>query len=696
MTPMEKSPSERLLAVGRGKSSNLGLVALEYVDWPALVALSSEPIEAAIQHAEFMALPKVERNRLKKAPFVSFGVFEGGVRNKESVASRSAAQLDYDQQTADLFRRLEEEELTGGVVPFAYVGHTTRSHTDEAPRLRLMVPFSRDVTPDEYPRCVRAIHNLLNAPEIDKGSLEPSRLMYLPVVNKGAPFWHWQSLGNGYVDPDYLLSLEPEEESAEEPSDLDIALAETPRTFYQRVNTLAMKSFSAWVPALFPEAQPYKQGGYRITSASLGRSLEEDISIVAEGIKDFGVADQGDKRDGKRTPIDLVLEWRETKDASEAANWICEQLGVEPSGLGGKSKAPKAVNSAFVPAADFAAAQSIEWHIKHIIQKKGLVIVYGDPGSSKSFFVLDMVAHIARGIPWRGNRVKQSKVAYIAAEGVSGFGNRLAAYAKHHAIELTDLPILVRGGAMDLKNEFLEISAQVNAIGNVGVVVIDTLAAVTAGANENTSEDMGAAIDAAQRIIENTGATVILIHHTNKMGDIRGWSGVGAAVDNKIRIERKDDLRTAHIEKQKEGRDGQAFGYRLAVIELYKDEDGDPVTSCAIEECADEAPNTRTAKRERKPRVGDFETSHNFRVQRGYLKTLEHAIYLSPKKEMTLKEAIEAIQSSLTHNPEKFENWPNTSNVKKSIASLADHGKISIDLGVIRLPDDWSDVSEAR
>jgi hypothetical protein len=63
---------------------------------------------------------------------------------------------------------------------------------------------------------------------------------------------------------------------------------------------------------------------------------------------------------------------------------------------------------------------------------------------------------------------------------------------------------------------------------------------------------------------------------------------------------------------------------------------------------------------------------------------------------MTLKEAIEAIQGSLTHNPEKFENWPNASNVKKSIASLADHGRISIDLGVVRLPDDWSDVSEAR
>ena len=351
--------------------------------------------------------------------------------------------------------------------------------------------------------------------------------------------------------------------------------------------------------------------------------------------------------------------------------------------------------AAFVPAAQFASRQRVEWHIKHILPEKGLVVIYGDPGSSKSFFALDMVAHVARGIEWRGHRVRQSKVAYIAAEGVAGFGNRLAAYAKHHDISLDDLPVLVRGGAMDLKTEFLDISEQVNAIGDVGIVVIDTLAAVTPGSNENTSEDMGAAIDAAQRIIESTGATVILIHHTNKMGDIRGWSGFGAAVDNKIRIERKDDVRTAHIEKQKEGRDGQAFGYRLVVVDLYVDEDGDTVTSCAVDPCAEEAPNTRKAKKERKPRAGDFETSDNFRVGRAYLKTLTEVFRKTGKKEISVKEAITFIQGSLTHNPDELENYPHPSNVKKTLTSLADVSKISMLLGRISLPEDWSDVSEA-
>ncbi|WP_420956606.1 DUF5906 domain-containing protein [Burkholderia gladioli] len=106
--------------------------------------------------------------------------------------------------------------------------------------------------------------------------------------------------------------------------------------FYKNVNDAAMKAFGHWVPVLFPEAIPYR-GGFRVTSASLGRALEEDISIVADGIKDFGVADMGDAREGGRTPIDLVIEWMKgatPPSAREAARWLCDRMGVTPEALG--------------------------------------------------------------------------------------------------------------------------------------------------------------------------------------------------------------------------------------------------------------------------------------------------------------------------------------------------------------------------
>jgi P4 family phage/plasmid primase-like protien len=112
--------------------------------------------------------------------------------------------------------------------------------------------------------------------------------------------------------------------------------------FFGRVNETALQSLGSWVPALFPSAREYGDG-YRVSSIDLQRDLEEDLSIVPDGIVDFGIADMGDARQGKRTPIDLVLEWAPVQfddpfDAPikpfEAALWLCDQLDTKKEELG--------------------------------------------------------------------------------------------------------------------------------------------------------------------------------------------------------------------------------------------------------------------------------------------------------------------------------------------------------------------------
>lgn len=118
----------------------------------------------------------------------------------------------------------------------------------------------------------------------------------------------------------------------------------TPRSdedFFGRVNDAAMGNLASWVPGLMPNAREYHDG-YRVAQADLGRPhLQEDLSILPAGIKDFGVADQGDERFGGRTPIDLVLEWAHLSmddlaimSAYEAAIWLCDQLGTPREELG--------------------------------------------------------------------------------------------------------------------------------------------------------------------------------------------------------------------------------------------------------------------------------------------------------------------------------------------------------------------------
>lgn len=103
-----------------------------------------------------------------------------------------------------------------------------------------------------------------------------------------------------------------------------------PSDFFRRVNEAALARLDAWVSTLFPGARHQPgTGAYRVSSRQLGRNLQEDLSIAPTGIVDFGVADMGDPRGGKRTPIDLVQEYGGAPDVREASRWLCEQLGID-------------------------------------------------------------------------------------------------------------------------------------------------------------------------------------------------------------------------------------------------------------------------------------------------------------------------------------------------------------------------------
>ena len=98
---------------------------------------------------------------------------------------------------------------------------------------------------------------------------------------------------------------------------------------FKAVNDEAMRRLEAWVRELFPTAkQQAGTGAWRVPSRDLGRQLEEDLSIAPSGIVDFGIHDQGDPREGRRTPIDLVMEYGGAPDATQAARWLADRLGM--------------------------------------------------------------------------------------------------------------------------------------------------------------------------------------------------------------------------------------------------------------------------------------------------------------------------------------------------------------------------------
>jgi hypothetical protein len=229
------------------------------------------------------------------------------------------------------------------------------------------------------------------------------------------------------------------------------------------------------------------------------------------------------------------------------------------------------------------------WFIHGVLPAAELAVMYGASGSGKSFMALDMAMAVARGEPWRGCKVKQGTVAYIAAEGANGMRKRLAAYAHQYHLDPDDVPIYVLDAAPDFlkQKDIADLIRGIKALGQVDLIIVDTLACVTAGANENSGEDMGLALAHCRVIHRHTGAMVELIHHSGKDADrgARGWSGLRAAADAEFEItcDFEQKKRQLRVSKQKDGEDGGEFGFRLLTVLLGHDEDGEDVTSCIVE-----------------------------------------------------------------------------------------------------------------
>lgn len=241
-----------------------------------------------------------------------------------------------------------------------------------------------------------------------------------------------------------------------------------------------------------------------------------------------------------------------------------------------------------IDATEFANRPLPGWIVRDVLPKAELVVLFGESTAGKSFIALDMVEAIARGLPWRGKRVKQGRVAYVVAEGGGGFSKRLKAYEIENRVDHVGVPLGIIHAAPNLieQGDAVEVCKQIVAWGGADVVVVDTFAKTMVGGNENAGEDVGRALANCSGIHRATGAVVILVHHAGKDATkgARGWSGLKAAADAEIEVVRGPTGRAMRTSKQKDGEDGMAWGFDLKSVPVALNEDGDVETSCVVVE----------------------------------------------------------------------------------------------------------------
>jgi hypothetical protein len=372
-----------------------------------------------------------------------------------------------------------------------------------------------------------------------------------------------------------------------------------------------MQKLSVWVPVLFPDAIE-RNGGYRVSSVSLGRALQEDLSIVPSGIKDFGTHDIGDPRQGKRTPIDLVMEWKGL-DKFKAFEWLAAALAgnvaADADDAASTTDGPPTPELFWHGEPDDRPPAS--WLIERMIPATGIGLMSGQWGACKTFAAFDLAGSIATGLPFACREtMRRGGTLFVAAEGgaevrdrLQGIDQKLSAAAFVAAAagnpvkaDLHHLPLVwaeeaIRFATPDGYKKLVAFAAITHQrmLDKFGVplalIVFDTMGASVNFKDANATEENQMVMNLLRDISRATGAFVLVIDHFGK--------NVSAGTKNSMTKEDNADVVLAmlcgrdvggnisntrmQIRKLRRGKAGIEFPFDLEVVNI-----GDGQTTCCI------------------------------------------------------------------------------------------------------------------
>ena len=214
-----------------------------------------------------------------------------------------------------------------------------------------------------------------------------------------------------------------------------------------------------------------------------------------------------------------------------------------------------------VTGADIAAMPRMEWLLKGRIPKKGLVALYAPPKSGKSVVACELAVAASLGEPFWGVPFGQRMtVLYIAAERSADIGDRLKATLQRRGVPYPDtLHVYSReAGPLQVDNAAHLLGlVQVAQHLKPDLIIFDTFARMTLGIEENSSGDMGEAVEKFNAVIRAAGpqAAGIIVHHAgkDKSKGLRGSTALLGAVDAVWAVSREGSKYSLELEAMNAG-----------------------------------------------------------------------------------------------------------------------------------------------
>ena len=148
--------------------------------WSVLLARLSRSQETGETHAEYMKLPKEQQDRLKDIGGFVGGYLKEGHRKTGSVEARQLLTLDLDFAPVGFWDKFLDRMMDEPILAHAAAIYSTHKHSEQKPRLRLLMPLARLVTAEEYEAVARKVAEVIGIDYFDDSTYQATRLMYWP------------------------------------------------------------------------------------------------------------------------------------------------------------------------------------------------------------------------------------------------------------------------------------------------------------------------------------------------------------------------------------------------------------------------------------------------------------------------------------------------------------------------------------
>lgn len=511
---------------------------------------------------DFAKLTTEQRRDLKNGPCYVFGALDDtGKRQKGHILTREGLTYDLDKISRETLNNVLFYLRESG---YNYAVHSTASYDGKNAKVRVIIPFSRAIAPEEYKAKAKAAAPLFAIPvDDDVSSFEDTRALYRPTNLKGVEPLYEACTDGEFLDPDTLEAPEmplervtpaepqvmPKNEERAQIDDLTATEAVRKQVHYDWKNLQDRENYLAALMVIVSAVQ----------HGEITREAGEACAVLLAG-------DREDWKEPNRKQF-----FKELENTTARTQYTFLQK------FGGGKTAPENCQVKQAERESFTASEiqntefpEIEFFVQGMIPQ-GLGRISGEPKVGKSFFCTQLAVSVASGLPFLERETKQTNVIYYSFEvGKELLQKRLFLLFPDMAFP-EGLRLYFRPTDEDpiaqLRKDIEEFGAR--------LVIIDPHVFISSDKSNQKPlyEQSYKELTPYKRLTDELNITIILVSHLNKGGNgisdfnrITGSVAERGATDFNILLSKSEDDRNV-IQFREENR-------KCEGLDLFLEKDG--------------------------------------------------------------------------------------------------------------------------